>query len=339
MFTKIYEKIKTFIKENYKGLILIIGLFLLFNYELPYSIYTPGGTIDLNDRIEVDGKHSNKGSINLTYVSMVKGTLPMLGLAKVLPTWDIVSNDDLTMDDESIKETFKRDQYYMQEAISNATYVAFKSASKDIKITETKSIVTYISDEAKTDLKLYDGIKSYDGIKFTSFATLKNYVGTKKIGESIKFTIIRNNKETTASAEIINLDNSSKIGIMTSTINEYNTNPKISVKTKSSESGPSGGLMTTLAIYNAIIDKDITQSRIIAGTGTIDIDGNVGEIGGVTYKVAGAEKRGAKIFFCPKENYEEALKFTQDNDYDIIVVSVGTFSEALTYLERENINE
>ena len=42
---------------------------------------------------------------------------------------------------------------------------------------------------------------------------------------------------------------------------------------------------------NAITEYDITKGLMIAGTGTIDSVGNVGEIGGVTYKLAGAEKK------------------------------------------------
>lgn len=51
MFTKIYEKGKSFIKENYKSLIVLIIIFMVFTIELPYSIYTPGGAVNLNDQI------------------------------------------------------------------------------------------------------------------------------------------------------------------------------------------------------------------------------------------------------------------------------------------------
>ena len=39
-------------------------------------------------------------------------------------------------------------------------------------------------------------------------------------------------------------------------IYDYDTNPKIELKFKQSESGPSGGLMLTLAIYNNLTKKD-----------------------------------------------------------------------------------
>ncbi len=42
--------------------------------------------------------------------------------------------------------------------------------------------------------------------------------------------------------------------------------------------------MLTLTIYNAISGEDLIKGRNIAGTGTINLDGTVGEIDGVKYK-------------------------------------------------------
>lgn len=54
--------------------------------------------------------------------------------------------------------------------------------------------------------------------------------------------------------------------------------------------------MTTLEIYNSLTDDDLTKGYKIVGTGTIDMEGNVGMIGGVKYKLKGAIKKKADIF-------------------------------------------
>ena len=95
--------------------------------------------------------------------------------------------------------------------------------------------------------------------------------------------------------------------------------------------------MMTLAIYNAITEYDITKGLMIAGTGTIDSVGNVGEIGGVTYKLAGAEKKGADIFLVPEANYEEALKYKKEHKFDIELVSISNFDEAIDYLKNKEV--
>ena len=113
------------------------------------------------------------------------------------------------------------------------------------------------------------------------------------------------------------------------------TTPKIEIDYKASESGPSGGLMLALSIYNSLVKEDITKGRVIVGTGCIDEDGSVGSIGGVEYKLKGAVKNGADIFLVPNgENYEEAIKLKKDNDYKIKIKGISTFDEALEYLSK-----
>ena len=104
---------------------------------------------------------------------------------------------------------------------------------------------------------------------------------------------------------------------------------------KDNESGSSGGLMMSLAIYNALTEEDITKGLNIVGTGSINSDGTVEEIGGVKYKVLAAEKNKADIFFCPVENYEEALKVKKRRKLDVEVVKVASLKEAIAYLETK----
>ena len=92
----------------------------------------------------------------------------------------------------------------------------------------------------------------------------------------------------------------------------------------------------SLAIYNYLIDKDITRGRKIVGTGTIDELGNVGSIGGVKYKLMGAVKQNADIFFVPYgENYDTVVKLKRKKKYNIKIVPVKTLDEAIDYLEKE----
>ena len=124
------------------------------------------------------------------------------------------------------------------------------------------------------------------------------------------------------------------IGIMLHEKLELETSPEVEFHFKSSESGPSGGLMMTLAIYNQLTEEDITQGKKIVGTGTIDANGKVGDIAGVKYKLKGAEKGKADIFFVPNgKNYEEAIRLKERLHYKIEIVGVNTFEEALEYLK------
>lgn len=336
MFNKIYEKVKTFIVENYKFLITIILLILVFEIELPYIIYKPGGSINLNKRIEVEGGYKSEGTLEMAYVSLVKGSLPFLGMAAILPDWDILPDTEVTTEDESVEEALERDKIYLQEAIDNATIVAYKAANKNIEITNVINNVIYITEEADTTLKMYDQILEVENIKVSSLDELKEIVVGKNEGDLINIKVKRNDKEVDAAAKVYNTEDGLKIGVSLVNTYEYETDPEIEVKTKSSESGPSGGLMTALSIYNALVKEDITRGRKIVGTGTIDQNGIVGEIGGVKYKLMGAVKNDADIFLCPKDNYDEAVSVAEEKNYDIKIVSVATFDDALNYLLKDD---
>ena len=110
---------------------------------------------------------------------------------------------------------------------------------------------------------------------------------------------------------------------------------QIKLQAKTNESGPSGGLMMSLSIYDAISPLDLAKGRKIIGTGTIAPDGTVGAIGGVKYKLIGAVKNKADIFLVPKDNYEEAKKVAKDYKFNIRIISVSSLKEAIKELESE----
>ncbi len=332
MFNKLYSNIKEFIVENYKFLIVWGIIIFLFFYEFPFVIYTPGGVVNLEERVEVSDGYDSEGSLNMSYVSLVKGTLPMILLSYIIPNWDLVNSSEITSEDESVSELLELERLYMRSSIDNATILAYQTAGKSIDITREVNNIVFISDEANTDLEIYDELLTADGKEIKTVDELREIVNSKNEGEVIEFTVNRNGSVKDCSAKIYDTSDGLKVGISFLTTYEYDTDPEITVETRSSESGSSGGLMLTLAIYNALVPEDITKGRTIVGTGTISLDGTVGAIDGVKYKILGAVKNDAGIFLCPDENYEEALEVKEEFDLDIVIHSVATFSEALDYL-------
>ena len=334
MFNKIYEKVKQFIKENYKFLLVFISLVILFTLELPYVVYTPGGIVPLEKRIEVTNKYDSKGSLNMSYVNFRKGTIPVIALSFIIPDWDLEKSSEVTGTNQSVDDLLEMEKLYMTSSIDNATIVAYQNAKKDIQITNEVHNIIYIDDNAKTDIKLYDQLISVNDKKINNIDELKEYINTLNEGNKVNVLVKRGKKEVNCYAYVYKIEDTLKIGVAFLNTYEYTTDPKISVKTKSSESGSSGGLMLSLAIYNSITKEDITHGLKIVGTGTIDVDGNVGAIDGVKYKMLGAKKNKADIFLCPKENYDEAIKVKKKYNLKMDVVSIDTFTDALKYLQN-----
>ncbi|MBQ4583332.1 MAG: PDZ domain-containing protein [Bacilli bacterium] len=334
MINKIYEYIKSFIKECYRELIVLFVIFLVFYIELPYVIYTPGGTINLNERIIIDEGYDSDGEINMSYVTMVKGTIPNILLSKIIKNWDVEKASNVTYDGDSVKETIKKDKLSMEESQDNATIAAYQLTKHDLEITKYHNIVTYITDEADTTLQEYDEIVAINDKEVTSLENMKEIVNLYQEGDTLDIKVIRNKKEVMTTAKIYQTDDGLKVGVTIVTDVDFKTDPKIEIESKNSESGPSGGLMTALAIYNKLTKDDITKGKKVAGTGTIDALGNVGEIGGVKYKVLGAIDDDMDVFICPEENYEEAVKTLNSTDDDLIIIKAKTLSDAINELQK-----
>ena len=334
MFTKIYEKIKEFIKENYKGLIAISIGVLLFTIELPYSIYTPGGAVNLNKRISVEDGYEVDGSFNMAYVSMVRGSIPFLLISYIIPDWDVVAADEITAEGEDLDEMLLREKLSMQESMDAAIINAYQAAGAEVEIKGTINYVSYIAEDADTNLKIGDQIISVNGEEITSLLDMKEIIGQLEEKEEVTLKVIRDEKERNCYAKTYQTSDGMKIGVSLLTTYDYEVDPEVNITSKASEAGSSGGLMMSLTIYNQLVEEDITKGKKIVGTGTIDIDGNVGEIGGVKYKLIGAVKNDADIFMCPIENYEEAKKVAEEKDYDITIIAVHTFQEAIEKLEE-----
>jgi predicted S18 family serine protease len=67
--------------------------------------------------------------------------------------------------------------------------------------------------------------------------------------------------------------------------------------------GPSAGALMTLLTISAI-DNNTELNRSITLTGTIDNEGNIGQIGGVLEKAKAAKAGGKTLFLIPRENSE-----------------------------------
>jgi len=323
-----------YIKQNLKFILVVILLMLILTIKFPYYIDAPGGISNMQDKIEIDG-YESKGSFNITYVKEYRATIPTLIIALFNKDWDVIKEKEILLENETIDEYITRDKLFMDESISNAIYVAYKKANKNIEIINSDSIIIHIDKKANTDLKVGDIILEIENNKINSKEDISNIISNYNIGDILNIKVKNNNKEYNRYVELIEFEGEKKLGILLVTLNKYNTNPSIKVNIDENESGSSGGLIAALTIYNNLVEEDITHGLKIVGTGTIDINGNVGSIGGVSYKLKSAEKKGADIFFVPTgENYEEAIRIKQEKNYKIKIVEVKTIDEALQHLKN-----
>lgn len=343
------------IRRNWKKLLaglIVLVLVVAFFVPLPYYVTRPGSADKLDPLVSVEGYSSNgKGVFRLVTIAMGQANIYSYLAAKVLPYQELEKESDVRGENETDEEYNVRQLSLMNQSKNNAIQVAYKAAGKSVKVEYRGVYVLSVMPDAPAAKYLAAGdlITAIDGKSFASSAEFIKYVRSKKVGDKVEVSYKHEDKSEKASIELIDIDKKGTPGIGISLVDDQKlvTDPKIKIDSDKI-GGPSAGLMFTLEIYNHFGDTDWTKGRNIAGTGTIDVEGNVGRIGGIDQKIVAADRADAEIFFAPDDtvtaelkkvepgavsNYEEAVKTAKAIDSKMKVVPVKTFQDALDYLK------
>lgn len=328
-------------------LVLLVAVFLV---KLPYYIEAPGGLGNVAAILEVDGKEDKEsGSYNYTYVSVGQATVAGLVYAWLTPSTEIYSEEEMM--GGSSGEDYDRIALIDMETSQNlAEYQALGLAGEPVNMDYLGVYVLGITKNSSFQgvLNIADTVTGVNGKTFKSSKELMDYVSSLKRGSKVDVTYQSEGSEHTEAGKIIKLENGKNgIGIsLTDHTKVSGSNHKIEFKTDGL-GGPSAGLMFTLSIYTQIKEPDLRDGRVIAGTGSIQEDGTVGDVGGVDKKVSSAAQSGAEIFFVPnnpvdkairkklpdyKNNYETAKEAAKELKTDMKIVPVKTAQEAINYL-------
>lgn len=337
MFYRVIEKLKIsifeFLKFDYKYLVSLILISIVCFYPVNYYIIVGGGISSMERRVEVENGYSSLGSFNLSYVRESDGVLLTYLLSYIVPTFERSSVEDYKYDsNDKVEDILFRNKLSLDTANSHAMKVAYSMANKEVELVENKTYVVSVNHDLDCPLQAKDEILEMDGQKLDT-SLYRRYIQSLEEGSRIKVKILRDGKEKEVECRVYKMENISVMGVYLMDLPIYDGNPSIDVHFKSSESGPSAGLMTALEMYNQLVKEDITKGLKIAGTGTIDGEGNVGEIGGVEHKLIGAVHGGADVFLVPMgENYDTVVKVAKEKKFKIKIIGVSTFSDALEKL-------
>ena len=290
MKRKIVEHLKDF-------LFVFFVLFIAFG-KLPYNVEMPGGIINLTERVKIDGQKIHlKGSFNMAYVSKTQDSL---------------------LENETVDEANRRNKLFLEQSKNAAVLAALKEAEIEYEIKNRKTNVLYIYNDAKTTLEVGDNIIECNDNKVDSIQDIVKVIDSKKIGDTISFKVVRFGKVKKATAKIIDVKGEKKINVVSLTTFDIDSLRSVELDSFATESGSSGGLMMSLMVYSGLTNRDYTLGKKVAGTGTIDENGKVGEISGIKYKIIGAVRNKVDIFFVPSDNYKEALQVKKEKDYDLL---------------------
>ncbi|MFG6119080.1 SepM family pheromone-processing serine protease [Thalassobacillus sp. B23F22_16] len=326
------------------AIITILLALFLGGYRLPFYIYKPGGAEELNPVVQVEGAYDSSGEMHLVTVRGGQATPIQYLLAKVRSYHQIYPIEDIRPEGISESEYYHAQLQMMETSQEAAQVVAYQAADKDIDIQyEGVYVMNLLKGmPAEKELKPGDRIIQVDDTKINESSDLVEYVEKMGAGDSVELTLEREGEEMVKEIELAPFpDQKEKVGVGITLVTDRSVEVNPKVQFKSGEiGGPSAGLMFSLEIYDQLTDEDITKGYMVAGTGEISYEGEVGRIGGIDKKVLAADREGVDIFFAPNEggkegsNYDIAKRTAEKIDTSMKVVPVDTFQEALDYLEQ-----
>ncbi|MGM0500791.1 MAG: YlbL family protein [Bacillota bacterium] len=328
------------LQKFYSRLIGIIFILFVISHfvPVPYQVMEPGIAAELSPMIEVEDGYDNQGEFLLTAVS-----------SKRAMAWDYFyisffapDDKELTAMSEQLPENMDMSEYIdlmaelMEESKLQAQAVAFRQAGYEVEVTGDGAEVVEVMEagSAYNKLKKGDLITAVDGKKVEMAADAVNIIKNRDFGDLVEITVIRDEEELNYELETLELEGNEgnpSIGVLISSKGlDYNIPGSVDFKTENII-GPSAGSVFTMEIYNQLIPEDITGGKRIAGTGTISLDGEIGRIDGVKYKIMAAKEADVDIFIVPAENYETAAEFAGD----LKLLKAEEISDIIEYLESE----
>ncbi len=318
------------------GTLLLAGLIALsstatvgYGELMPGPTFNTLGTVDGKDVITISGAPTQP----------TDGQLRMLTIYEVrdLNTFDVIKgwldgslavlpSEILFPPNETQQQLTQEQSDEFAQSQSAAEVVALREAGYPQQVF-VQSVVA--GKPAQGHLQAQDVITAVDGDKVLSAIDVGADVQNKPVGSALVFNYVRNGQPGTTTITSVKGDSGQpQIGIV---VGEKPTTDIKIMFSLANVGGPSAGLMFTLGAIAKLKGADLTGGKTIAGTGTMDEDGNVGPIGGIHQKMVAAYNAGARIFLAPAGNCPEAAS---DPVPGLTLVKVDTIDTALTALQE-----
>ena len=301
----------------------------------PYVVSMPGPTRDVlgsqggKDLITVTGAptYPVTGQLRLTTVSAV-GTPGYPAMAPTVIAGWLSGADSVAPAESEVPAGQSQQQIdasntaQMVSSQESATVAALTELGYQVPATLTIAQVQP-GTGADGHLRKDDVMVALDGTSIPDYGTLVTTLRKTTPGSTTTVTVRRAG----ALAQVPVVTSSREGGgALLGVVIDPTFDPPVDVKISiDGIGGPSAGTMFALGIIDRLTPQDEANGQVIAGTGTIDVIGDVGPIGGIRQKLAGAHRAGARWFLAPADNCAEVVGHVPAG---LRVVKVGTLHEA-----------
>lgn len=327
-----YEPRRGTLRAVATGVLLGVLGFGSFYFKLPLLTLGPGPAPSVSQLIEVDAEGpASKGSFHITTVCVEDATLVRALQGWASSTTSVIQRGALYPPGKSDEEIAKETLAQMDQSKIDATLAALKEVGYVAEF--DGALIQYTQDgtPAASSLESGDVIVAIDGKPVLRRDQVGEQLGAHKPGDevTIKFRRGEESKEVTIKT-IRSRDEALKPIIGVAITQHYQLPVDVSIDS-GNIGGPSAGFMFAVGIVDQLISDDLTRGYTIAGSGTIDDQGAVGNVGGVAQKVEAARRLGAAYFFAPEGEAAEARGAAPSS---MKVVAVKDLHRAVEVLKR-----
>ena len=323
-------------KSIWSLIIVIVSILPFGLMNTDYYFMAPGPPYQWDIAIEGAESYDYEGNLYQLTVRRDEANYFTYVWAKVDNSVDLYSREVILPKGVTPQELSEISMQNMKTSENVAIAVALNLLDYEIETQGDGVLVVGIMDDSPVVGKLLkeDLIISINNEVIKSTTEFISLLRTYEIGDMVSIGLIRNDKEMSIQTKLIehiDYENEPMVGFLASTPNQRFVFP-ISVDIDTGNvGGPSAGLMMALNVYNSLTEYDITKGIKVAGTGTIEIDGSVGPVGGVKQKVIAAKNAGSTLILVPTANFDDVQSYI---DEDTSIVSVDTFNEALNLISE-----
>jgi Lon-like protease len=313
------------------ALIPLLSLVLVLRaVELPFFVFAPGSAQEVEPLIHVSDHQTfgSKGHFLLTDVVFYQPNSFQAVVAWLRSTEALYHQEQLLAPGQSQQQFVRQGFSQMDMSKIDAAIVALhRETGYDPRGRGPGVLVENVAPRAPATNRLFAGdvIAKVNGTDARTVRQVARAIRAAGFGHRVTFLVRAGGRTRTVALTTGHLPDVSYPVVGVSLVANFPFPVTIS---SGDIGGSSAGLMWTLGLIDVLSPGDLTGGRTIAGTGTIDSNGDVGEIGGVVQKVAAAETAGATVFFVPVANANEAATVA----HGITLVPVKTYQQALKWL-------
>ena len=304
-----------------------------------WNVLDNGSSSD-QDVLKVSGTETypTEGALRMTTVSVSGCPGYPVTTADLIAAWfsadkRIVDRNEVCPQDQSAEQVEETGKAQMTASQDSAVIAALVETGKAGAMHLTVTEVT--EQQTSTEIQAGDVLETItpqggQTTTLASFSQLRELMTTIPEGTRVTLGVRRGDQKASAALTTIAPQEGTTGSLLGLSLKISVDSPVEATFGLSDVGGPSAGMMFALGVVDEITPGSLTGGKDISGTGTIDMTGQVGPIGGIQQKMAGARESGSTFFLAPASNCNEV---TGHEPKGMQVFAVNTLHEAIAATE------